>query len=339
MDNRTEKVMKNPIVSIIVPVYNVKPYLEQCIDSILSQTSELRYAEVILVDDCSSDGSGEIAEKYGRMCDRVKIIHHQSNQGLSIARNSGIIAANGDWLWFVDSDDWIDKGSLNVLFDLIGENKSCDVICVQKRHIRQERSYVKNEIPSPLIMSGRQYLKSDLQKTCAQKFIVKRDFLINQKLFFYPHILHEDILYCNILLYYAEKVYVSEKPLYQRRLGRPGSITGSIGVKNAYDMIIIHKQLMGFWESVVEVEDKEWYFKLCWGALCYAYKMADAFYGTIEYSDFYAKNRAYKNDVCKMALQYGDIRYKINSFRFRLSPHYMWKLSQIKASIKRRCGL
>lgn len=339
MDNRVEKVMKNPIVSIIVPIYNVKQYLEQCIDSIVSQSSELRYVEVILVDDYSSDGSGKIADKYGRMYDCVKIIHHQSNQGLSIARNSGVIAANGNWIWFVDSDDWIDKGSLNTLFDLISENKSCDVICIQKRQIRQERSWVKNKIPSPMIISGRQYLKSNLQKSCAQKFIVKRDFLINQNLFFYPHILHEDILYCYILLYYAEKVYVSEKPLYQKRLDRSGSITNNIGVKNAYDMIIIHKKVMDFWKSVVEVEDKEWYFKLCWEILCSAYKVIDAVYGTNEYSEFYKINRAYKKDVCKMALQYGNIRYKINSFEFRLSPHYMWKLSLIKSSIKRICGL
>ena len=331
--------MKNPIVSIIVPIYNVKQYLEQCIDSIVSQTSELRYVEVILVNDFSSDGSGEIAERYGRMYDCVKIIHHQSNQGLSIARNSGIIAAKGNWIWFVDSDDWIDKGSLNTLFELIDENKTCDVICLQKRHIRQERSSVKNMIPSPMIMSERQYLKSNLQKSCAQKFIVKRDFLINHNLFFYPYILHEDILYCYILLYYAEKVYVSEKPLYLKRMGRHDSITNNIGVKNAYDMIIIHKKVMDFWKSVVEVEDKEWYFKLCWGILCSAYKVMEAFYGTIEYSDFYTKNRAYKKEVCKMALQYGNIRYKIHTFMFRLSPHYMWKLSIVKSSIKRICGL
>lgn len=327
--------MNHPLISIIVPIYNVEQYLEQCIDSIVSQTSELRYVEVILVDDYSSDGSGKIAEKYGKMYDCVKIIHHQSNQGLSIARNSGVIAANGEWLWFVDSDDWIDKGSLNTLFELIDDNKSCDVICIQKRHIRQERSYVKNKIPSPMTMSGRQYLKSNLQKSCAQKFIVKRDFLINHDLLFYPHILHEDLLYCHILLYYAEKVYVSEKPLYQRRSGRSDSITNNIGVKNAYDMIIIHKKVMDFWKSVVEAEDKEWYFKLCWGILCTAYKVIDTFYGTIEYSNFYAKNRTYKNDVCKIALQYGNLKYKIYSLLFSFSPHYVVKIEKKKTGIKR----
>lgn len=326
--------MKNPIISIIVPIYNVEQYLEQCIDSIVSQTSELRYVEVILVDDCSPDGSGEIAEKYGRKYDCIKIIHHQENQGLSIARNSGINAANGDWIWFVDSDDWIDKGSLSTLLKLIDENKSCDVICIQKKHILQERSWVKNKIPSPTIMSGRQYLKSNLQKACAMKFIVKREFLFNKKLFFYPHILNEDILYCKILLYYANKVYVSEKPLYMRRLGRPDSIINTVCVKKAYDMIIILKNLMDFWTSVVEVEDKRWYFKLCFRILIGAYKSIEAFYGTIEYSDFYAKNRTYKNDVCKIALQYGNLKYKIFSLLFRFSPHYAMKMKKIKTVIK-----
>lgn len=318
--------MKNPIISIIVPIYNVEQYLEQCIDSIVSQTNESSSVEVVLVDDCSPDGSGVIAEKYGEMCDCIKVIHHNTNQGLSIARNSGINEANGSWIWFVDSDDWTAQDSLNDVIMMIKENESCDVICIQKTHFLQERSWVKNKIPSPIIMSGRQYLKSNLQKSCAQKFVVKRDFLINHNLFFSPHILHEDILFCYMLLYYAEKVYVSEKPLYQKRLERFGSITNNLGVKNAYDLIIVHKEVMDFWKSVVEIEDKEWFFKLCFGILCYAYRVIDALYGTFEYSDFYTNNRAYKTDVCKMALQYGNIRYKIYSFMFWLSPHYMWKV-------------
>ena len=130
--------MKNPIISIVVPIYNVENYLKQCIDSIVSQTNELRYVEVILVDDCSPDSSGEIAERYGKMYDYIKVIHHQENQGLSIARNSGINEANGEWIWFIDSDDWIDKGSLNDLIELIKENESCDLYT--KKHILQERS-------------------------------------------------------------------------------------------------------------------------------------------------------------------------------------------------------
>ena len=327
--------MNRPIVSIIVPIYNVEHYLEQCIESIVSQTDELRYVEVILVDDCSPDGSGEIADKYGRIYDCIKVIHHQENQGVSIARNSGFNIAEGDWIWFIDSDDWIDKGSLDTLIKLIDEKKSCDVICIQKTHVLQERSWVKNKIPSPTMMSGREYLKSDLQKACAGKFLVKKDFLINKNLFFYPHILHEDILYCYMLLYDTDNIYVSEKPLYKRRLDRPDSIIHTIGVKNAHDMIIIHKQLMDFWRSVVEVEDKGWFFNLCWEMLYSAYKVIDSFYGTIAYSDFYKKNKTYKNDVCKIALQYGNLKNKIFSLLFRLSPHYTMKILMIRSYFKR----
>ena len=97
---------KKPKISVIVPVYNVEKYLHKCVDSILKQT--LSDIELILVDDGSPDGSGAICDEYAQKDSRVKVIH-KPNGGVSSARNAGIKVAKGEWLCFVDSDDWIDE--------------------------------------------------------------------------------------------------------------------------------------------------------------------------------------------------------------------------------------
>ena len=95
----------NPKLSIIVPVYNVEQYLDKCIKSILNQT--FKDFELILVDDGSIDNSGEICDEYAKKDSRVKVIH-KKNGGLAAARNTGLIIARGDYVGFVDSDDWIE---------------------------------------------------------------------------------------------------------------------------------------------------------------------------------------------------------------------------------------
>ncbi len=97
--------MKGPLVSIIIPVYNVEKYLSRCIDSVISQT--YKNIEIILVDDESSDSCPSICDHYASLDNRVRVIH-KKNGGLSAARNAGLKVAAGDWIGFVDSDDWID---------------------------------------------------------------------------------------------------------------------------------------------------------------------------------------------------------------------------------------
>jgi len=95
---------KNPLISVIIPVYNVEMFLPQCVDSVLGQT--YKNIELILIDDGSTDTSGEMCDKYMQTDKRVKVIH-QKNRGVSAARNAGLDAAQGQWVTFVDSDDWI----------------------------------------------------------------------------------------------------------------------------------------------------------------------------------------------------------------------------------------
>lgn len=110
----------NPCISIIVPIYNVKDYLEACLDSIACQT--FCNFEVIGVDDCSDDGSSQIYTKY-LADERFKLFINYENQGLPSVRNIGIANSSGDYLYFLDSDDWIPPNSLETLFDIAQADK------------------------------------------------------------------------------------------------------------------------------------------------------------------------------------------------------------------------
>ena len=113
------------LISVIVPVYNVAPYLRQCVDSILSQS--YTHLEVLLIDDGSTDESGAICDEYAQQDSRVKVIH-KSNGGLSSARNVGLSLASGEWISFVDSDDWLDTSIYQKCIDELERYPDLDLV-------------------------------------------------------------------------------------------------------------------------------------------------------------------------------------------------------------------
>lgn len=118
--------MKKEKISVIVPIYNVEKYLRKCIKSIINQTYQ--NLEIILVDDGATDNSGEICEEYAKKDNRIKVIH-KVNGGLSDARNAGIEVATGDYIGFVDSDDYIAEDMYQYLLDLLLLNQADISIC------------------------------------------------------------------------------------------------------------------------------------------------------------------------------------------------------------------
>lgn len=118
--------MQSGLISVIVPVYNVEWYLRKCIVSICEQT--YRHLEIILVDDGSTDRSGELCDEYARTDNRIRVIH-KSNGGLSDARNAGIEVASGHWYMFVDSDDTITSDTLQRLYEAATENDCQIAVC------------------------------------------------------------------------------------------------------------------------------------------------------------------------------------------------------------------
>ena len=116
---------KVPTISVIIPVYNVEKYLRRCLDSIIAQT--FSDWECILIDDGSPDGSGAICDEYAAKDTRFRVIH-QANAGVSAARNAGLDAARGEYIGFIDSDDWIAADMYSFLYDLIQE-RGADIAC------------------------------------------------------------------------------------------------------------------------------------------------------------------------------------------------------------------
>lgn len=122
-----------PLLSIIVPVYNVEQYLPRCIDSILEQT--FQDFELILVDDGSKDKSGEICDEYAKKDNRIIVIH-QENKGVNAARNAGLDIATGSYITFVDSDDWIQPDSYCKSIGLMETNRDIDLLQYPEIHIK-----------------------------------------------------------------------------------------------------------------------------------------------------------------------------------------------------------
>jgi glycosyltransferase involved in cell wall biosynthesis len=114
-------------ISVIIPVFNTEKYLQRCVDSVLSQT--FSDFELILVDDCSTDGSPAICDEYARKDARVKVIHNAQNQGSSKARKTGLDAASGDYVLFVDSDDWVESDMLEAMYGKAADENLDMVYC------------------------------------------------------------------------------------------------------------------------------------------------------------------------------------------------------------------
>ncbi|MBT1169954.1 glycosyltransferase [Bifidobacterium sp. SO4] len=104
---------ENPLISVVIPVYNVEKYLQQCVDSVLEQT--YKHLEIILVDDGSTDSSGEMCDRMATLDDRIRVVHKR-NAGLGMARNSGLDVASGQYVMFLDSDDFVDSRMVEELY-------------------------------------------------------------------------------------------------------------------------------------------------------------------------------------------------------------------------------
>ena len=126
--------MNKIIISLIIPVYNVENYLRQCLDSIINQT--LKEIEIICINDGSTDSSKQILEEYALKDERIKIIN-QKNKGAGAARNSGIDAATGEYIGFVDSDDWVNLDAFEKLYNKI-TRENVDIVFSRYNYVFED---------------------------------------------------------------------------------------------------------------------------------------------------------------------------------------------------------
>lgn len=173
-----------PIISIIVPVYNVEVYLRQCLDSILSQT--FTAWELILVDDGSPDGSGAICDEYAASDHRIRVFHIP-NGGVSNARNVGMKAAKGDWITFIDSDDWVDPDFVEKLYAPIIENPNLDFVhggiqCINENGISSILTKFENYIGEDFRLLIRNFEGYAVAKLFKHSIIQSNHLVFNTKI-------------------------------------------------------------------------------------------------------------------------------------------------------------
>lgn len=210
------------LISIVIPVYNVEQYLPGCVDSVLN--NETADCEILLIDDGATDRSGAICDEYAaRFPDRIRVIH-QANGGLGAARNTGIDAARGDWLLFVDSDDKIHADTLSVLKRAI--RPELDVIGFQffaddgeNPPVPQNCGFPGNAVPFQL-RDQKSYL---LSLPSAWMRLWRRSLFLQTEIRYPSRVWYEDIRTTAKLLAAARQIVVLPEPLYYY-LSRPGSI-------------------------------------------------------------------------------------------------------------------
>lgn len=243
------------LLSVIIPIYNVEKYLRQCIDSVIQQ--KIEDMELILVDDGSPDKCPEICDEYAQRYLFVKVIH-KKNGGLSDARNQGLKAASGQFVIFMDSDDWWNPNiDVNKLLDYMQSIHSIDMLLFTSYdYIEGEGYFQRNEhqnFRNIDVSSVKAYYQSLLNngnlEVSANTKILKRQFLIDNQLFFTPNLLSEDNEWMMRVLRVAKKVDKLEEPLYICRLGRADSITNTIKKKNITDLLSIVKGSIDYYAN------------------------------------------------------------------------------------------
>ena len=209
-------------LSVIIPVYNVEEYLHVCIDSLMHQ-GDLRL-EIIMVNDGSTDRSGEIINQYAKKDNRIKVLH-QENKGASAARNAGLDLAQGEYIAFVDSDDWVKEGSLLTLYHQATRHQA-DVVmgniwlCHQNGSMDKPFRRVSGELLNKTLTGKEGFLK--LVKTCYYlpmpfKYLYQRKYLGKIQARFEEGIMYEDELWCPVVLCQAEKMVIVDTEFYYYR--------------------------------------------------------------------------------------------------------------------------
>lgn len=219
-----------PKVTIIVPVFNAEKYIKKCLDSLVYQT--LSNIEIVCVDDCSTDGSLEIIRQYAETDSRIRVIIHEENLGPGVARNNGLNFARGEYIMFLDSDDWYEQDACECAYNKIKQNDNDLAIFGFNEYAESTGIYkynnsmlrgLKEEYENPRI------ILNDIEKnfiiSCfGWAAIYKREF-INEYNIRFPQNRHfEDQIFFQLAVLYSKTISLINKALYNYRI-RENSLT------------------------------------------------------------------------------------------------------------------
>lgn len=244
-----------PQISLIIPIYNVEEYLSKCLDSILLQS--MGDWEAIVIDDGSTDRSGSIADEYAAKDSRITVIH-QENQGVSMARNRGLEKASGQWIWFIDSDDYILHNALSILVPAI-QSITCDTIFFGLKHCYNGVVEDRDLLVDSIFDRSKQEFLQTVHCYTNPTMLFSRSIIEKYKLRFTPGLrMAEDLefqykylIHSNRLLQIPECLYV-----YQHREGSATTNSQS-AINNIKDCFQVAKNLQNY-IAVQGIDEEIW---------------------------------------------------------------------------------
>ena len=236
------------LISVIVPVYNVRTYLEKCFDSVAGQS--WRNLEIILVDDGSTDGSGELCEELAGRDSRVRVIH-KKNGGLGSARNAGIDAAKGVLLSFVDSDDWIEPGMYDAMTEIMHRENAQIIACGIKRVSETGAvSYYQDDLEERAVYTREEALielpKNERLSNSMCNKLFRRETI--KGLHINEHIFYEDNPFTPQCFARAERVAYTAEPFYCY-FERVGSISRKGFSVREFDRVTADRMRLDFYRE------------------------------------------------------------------------------------------
>lgn len=285
------------LISIIVPVYNVENYIDRCVLSLINQTH--KYLEIILVNDGSTDQSGAICDYYASKDKRIKVFHVE-NGGSSIARNYGLKNCTGDYIGFVDSDDWILPNMYSQLLEFaiinnlkVVETNSIDAHLVDQQKISQESIKAKVE---EINVSLKRIIRNKTFGICTRLY--HNSILKNR--YFIEGILHQDVYYTIDILNEISQIGYFENSYYLRNVKNPSSVTRSPYSKKKLDSI-------GAAEYVVE-NTKHYDMETHHLACQYLFQFLNYHYDALYLNYELDKNKTYRKKIRQTIKKYHNLK-------------------------------
>ena len=300
-------------------MYGVEKYIEKCLVSCINQDINLGYDyEIICINDGTKDKSAEIAKQIAANNDGVQVID-QENGGLSVARNNGLHIAKGDYVWFVDSDDWINEGCLGRITRKL-EN-DLDILQLQYRWVYDDEEKSFNEPFTVIegIKSGYEVTIQGGLHAPAQFSIYRRKFLLENRLEFVKGIYHEDSEFKPRAVYLANKIASDDEISYNYYQRSIGSIMSSFSLKRAKDMLYVNNNLCRFSENLDEDVKRAINLKI-------GLNFNSLFYGywALPKEDRKAVRRLLSDNkhLFKCMMHCSNIKYRIEGYLFSISINF-----------------
>lgn len=295
-----------PLLSIVIPVYNVEKYIGKCLESCLNQDLDDNNYEIIVVNDGSTDNSPVIINTYIQQYNNIKVIH-QENGGQSVARNTGLAAARGKYIWFIDSDDTITPNSLGNLIETACAY-NLDVLCFTLNFIYQDGQSHKFNIVhenNRKIYRGEDFICKVIMPDSACIALFKKDYLTNISLTFLEGIIHEDKEFTVRAYSLANRISYIDTPCYGYYQREGSTMKSDQDKKRCEDLLKIADSLYDF--VCKNFEAKQPAFNILMQKIYFTITQSLAFYNSAYFSLREYRKRPYfpmKYKSCPKSMRY-----------------------------------